>query len=859
MFRYINKKYSRPHTKTKTARVLDAAANQYSALGIYMSAAAQDDDMNSLSSEEPAEELTSMSLGMPAPRLQSSPAGTASAALADSADIGDISNSVSPKFKITETVKKKIRFPAGSITPSFSSSPSPSISRQGSGRLSKLQTPYSPEMRPKSPYFASSRGSSPVEGGAAAAAGEGSGGYSPSRPVSTTDSPVRPIAVASSAESAKMFSVAAGRRMDSSANNSGLGSVKRNIANSIFRPPFALIQLHRERLKMRPILGSRRPLRCYLRVCAMVGTCNEAKIAAGAQLFNLSIQAMGSKSDGLVNSGDRYTLAWSRFSGFSTMPLQNTDHFIIYCRGAPVEFASFTPPTGTDILDTAFPSVCRAAGQSYSCLSVFRVAAPRPQNVLSTNDLPIAVASHGGDEMRSVTLRDADAVMKPLFMKEMSCVAEVMSVSASRLDCLRYAFSLVEGTETQAQASAKAAVATNNKRNRWTSVPDSVSKKLGLADVSCVAEQRLVVVPMYAWLHISEDTFQYYDHAEFSADEIAEENRFVTAARNHMLPRLDMVVAKSELDVLDGAGKDNVTHKAKTVNEELKDAINAVGKMLNEGTDKLKAKADNRRANNFESLGQLSNSASAAILSKEKGNRALHSAVDGRMKQNSSTNKPEISPLLSPTLSRSANVNQTGKAKLHSSGSVDSLEDRLQALRTAVSSRQKVLSMNDELCHLEMRLAKQSHRAKPPAAKLTLDAESIVTYDPNGILTEQRNELDNDVNPYDLKNLQKQLSSKRVEIFGALQELPCRRSSSFDNHDNSLTKRAAFPSSAKFNGLSGRNTAELKKMSSVGSDHSSSIINLDGRTVTSHLKEASVISSESINGKLTAMESLFSA
>jgi hypothetical protein len=818
----VTKKYSRPHTKPKSARTMD-----YRNAAIGMMAAAQDDDMNSLSSEEPAEELTSMSLGMPAPRV-SSPG--------PSPDLADMSNAVSPKFKIPDTVKKKIRLiePAGS---------SPSVkSRPTSGKLSKLPSPNSPEMRPKSPFYSSSRGGSPPDGASRAQS-----------PPGLHMATARPAAVATSSESAKTFSVAASRRIEM---NSGLGTIKRSIAHSVFRPPFALIQLHRERLKMRPILGSRRPLRCYLRVCAMVGTCNEAKIAAEAQLFNLSIQAMNSTSD-FGNMNDRFSLIWSRFSGFSTMPLQNTDHFIIYCRGAPVEFASFTPPIGTDILDSAFPSVCRAAGQAFSCLSVFRVAAQRPQNVLSSNDLPIVVATHGGDEMRSVTLRDSDAVVKPLFMKEMSCVAEVMAVSASRLDCLRYAFSLVEGVEAQQASSSKAAAA--ERRNRWTSVPDSVTKKLGLVDLSSVAEQRLVVVPMYAWLHISEDTFQYYDHAEFSADEIAEENRFVTAARSHMLPRTDMVVAKSELDGLDasGAGKEAGMQKSKSVTEELKDAINAVGKMLNEGTDKLKAKADNRRANNYESTGQLSNSASAAILSKEKDSRALYSVVDGRMKQTKSDNSQ-----FPTSLSKSPSANQTAKAKLQSSGSVDSLEERLQALNSAVSSRKKVLSMNDELCHLEMRLAKQAHRTKPPAARLALSEESVITFDPNGILTGHKNELENDVNPYDLKLLQKQLSSKRVEVFGALHDLPCRgASSSFDNmYDTTPSRRAAFPSFAKTSSrklIAEPHQSSVKKMSSIGSDHSS-IINLDGPSFTSQSKVVSAISTESISGKLTAMESLFS-
>ena len=36
-------------------------------------------------------------------------------------------------------------------------------------------------------------------------------------------------------------------------------------------------------------------------------------------------------------------LEWKQFVGFESVPLQHSDFFIVYCRSAPAEYASFTP------------------------------------------------------------------------------------------------------------------------------------------------------------------------------------------------------------------------------------------------------------------------------------------------------------------------------------------------------------------------------------------------------------------------------------------------------------------------------------------------------------------------------------
>lgn len=567
------------------------------------------------------------------------------------------------------------------------------------------------------------------------------------------------------------FSVQNSKYIDGSAPQ-GIGTLKSFAASNVFRPPFCLIQLHREKLKMRPIQGSRRLLKCYFRVCGLVGTCNEAKLAAESQMLNISMRfkAAGSDSSGHY-SGRTTTLNWNRFSGFATMPLQNTDHFLIYCRGSPIEFASFTPPIGVDLLDAPFPSACKPTGQHFACLSVYRISAPRPSIVL-----------YGEDDLQDLHKNEVDdPLAKPLLMKEMSAIVEAMGTTPSRLDALRYAFSLTEQSELAANAQPEL-VSAVVKAARWSTTPDPKALASLNTPDGVNAPQRLITVPLYVWLHISEDTFRFYDHADFTTEELSSEDRFISIMRNRIIPRQDMAISVSELNAANIGFKVSSTggspNKTKSVSEELKDAIASVGQVLNDGVNKMNTTNESRGCAKEGKRGvpSLHRAASTNVLKNERTNRVLISTVENRLRHLGTEESTFSTDLMSSASGSSLNTSadqpppKVGFKKTISETS--SIEFKIKALKDNIATRQRVLSLSDELCKIETKLKLEQAATKPRAAKLAIEQKSVITYDLDGELAADDNYMQTRMTPADLKVAQKRLVEKRLEIFDALQGVP---------------------------------------------------------------------------------------
>ena len=59
-------------------------------------------------------------------------------------------------------------------------------------------------------------------------------------------------------------------------------------------------------------------------------------------------------------------LHWQPFRGFDSIPMTDSDHFIIYCRSTPLEYASITP--SKNIFNAMFPAICKKDGQRFSCI-----------------------------------------------------------------------------------------------------------------------------------------------------------------------------------------------------------------------------------------------------------------------------------------------------------------------------------------------------------------------------------------------------------------------------------------------------------------------------------------------------------
>lgn len=131
---------------------------------------------------------------------------------------------------------------------------------------------------------------------------------------------------------------------------------------------FALVQLHREPVRMRGGVGSRRLVRCHMRLCGVFSDSHGAKNSAEELMAHAFTKLY--KCD--INREDEVKVKWSSFHGFDSIPLQSSDHFIIYCRSAPLEWASFT--MSKDMLTHTYPPKCKPRRQAFCCLSIRRIS-----------------------------------------------------------------------------------------------------------------------------------------------------------------------------------------------------------------------------------------------------------------------------------------------------------------------------------------------------------------------------------------------------------------------------------------------------------------------------------------------------
>ena len=138
---------------------------------------------------------------------------------------------------------------------------------------------------------------------------------------------------------------------------------------SICFKPFALIQLHRNR---HDDLGARRNIETSLRLCGSFDDGISAKEAAESQILNCYIK---------INKLT-FSVQWHRFAGYENMPLDHCEHFVIYCRSVPVEYASFHTVDGCNLTEMPFPPSCKIVAQNYACVSVNDLKKPLNEHVV---------------------------------------------------------------------------------------------------------------------------------------------------------------------------------------------------------------------------------------------------------------------------------------------------------------------------------------------------------------------------------------------------------------------------------------------------------------------------------------------
>jgi hypothetical protein len=95
---------------------------------------------------------------------------------------------------------------------------------------------------------------------------------------------------------------------------------------------FLLIQYHKEYLlqKSTHVVPKKRFTKLFMQMCGSFEASELAQSAADTLILNVKI---------LFPHFDMQRLQWNVFVDFDTIPTQHSDHFVIYCRSAPILIA----------------------------------------------------------------------------------------------------------------------------------------------------------------------------------------------------------------------------------------------------------------------------------------------------------------------------------------------------------------------------------------------------------------------------------------------------------------------------------------------------------------------------------------
>lgn len=95
---------------------------------------------------------------------------------------------------------------------------------------------------------------------------------------------------------------------------------------------FLLIQYHKDCLirKSTHLVPKKRYTKLYMQICGAFESSELAQSAADTFILNVKI---------LLPHFDMHKLQWNVFMGFDAVPTQHSDHFIVYCRSAPILIA----------------------------------------------------------------------------------------------------------------------------------------------------------------------------------------------------------------------------------------------------------------------------------------------------------------------------------------------------------------------------------------------------------------------------------------------------------------------------------------------------------------------------------------
>ena len=320
-------------------------------------------------------------------------------------------------------------------------------------------------------------------------------------------------------------------------NNGDLSSLSQTVDKSDDKLPginkyaFTLIQYHREPLRLAANngVGTRRLVRCHLRVCGNYTTNMMAKEAVSKLVRNVYIKMY--KSD--IYFQNEVSINWNRFIGYDCMPLQSTDHFVVFCRNAPLEYASFT--MSKDMLHHDFPYACRPKCQLYATIAVRNLTGA--QNSSFDFDISDVISMPESSDMKQEFLKKKVTV--PLFLSEFSMVSEVLATSSTYIESLRYGLSTMNKPSELANSML-------TDYNPSMSIDDESNG----VTITGGNRLRVCVLPLYEWLVISDATFKAFDISNKSYEAVERQLKELGDKNTNNLHEKEMLRAFQESKLL---------------------------------------------------------------------------------------------------------------------------------------------------------------------------------------------------------------------------------------------------------------------------------------------------------------------
>ncbi|RYG70282.1 hypothetical protein EON64_00610 [archaeon] len=272
-------------------------------------------------------------------------------------------------------------------------------------------------------------------------------------------------------------------------------------ADSINQLPFTLVQIHREFTRANPlgmVENGRRVVRSYIRLCGSYHTCARTKELADMQMEQIFLTLFQSEA----TKENELLLNWSPFRGFEGMSVNDSDIFLIYCRSAPLEYATLNP--SKNIFNMAFPAVCRAQNQRFSVIVANRLKDIKHSDGTGGHDDSdeegdaTSKVTRPQDSIASSAMEGDDAVDDKVYKRGHRSQRKASVTGASSADLsqvlmdnapvLEHATSTSNAPSVAPSAFSSRAVTRNNQRNNGDKSSKAKAWPLYLLEVSMLYE-----------------------------------------------------------------------------------------------------------------------------------------------------------------------------------------------------------------------------------------------------------------------------------------------------------------------------------------------------------------------------------